>query len=213
MSLTNWIEFKKLYKQIPKNRLPFVRFIPLRNCKKVPLIKGTWKTINSTYDEVKKMMFCGTNIGVVCIPKGIMVWDLDVDENNKLYEPALAQELLECNTFTVQTRSKGLHFYFLNDGLYNTQDRKVNNINVGELRANWSYVVSGGSYVDIKDGKEGQYIVIKDCPIRPLPEKYKDYFEMGDTSNINKKEILHGKVGKPISEQIKKYMREAGIQI
>lgn len=210
MTLTNFNEFKKMFKRIPKERLPFVRFIPLRQDSKNPLRRGSWKLINLTYYEIKKDMNMGVNIAVVCLPKGVMVWDFDIDETGKLYEPELAKELLQIKTLTVETRSKGLHFYFLNDGKYNTQDRIINNNNVGELRANWSYVVGAGSWVDLHGGHEGQYRVVQDEPILSLPEKYKDFFKEGDTTTTENN-ILAGKKGKPISEKTLKIMIAAGM--
>lgn len=208
---TNFNDFKKLYDRIPKDRKEFVRFIPLRPQKKNPL-SGSWKPKNLNYHEVKNFMKNGYNIGVVALPKGICVIDLDTDIDKNLINYNIANEFYCEDTFTVETRSGGLHFYFLNNGICNTQDFIVDDRNIGELRANWSYVVSAGSYVDI-DRYAGGYKVIRDLPIKPLPDSvFNKYFKKGDTET-RKDEKISGKTGKLISDRIQKHMEEIGLKV
>lgn len=205
MTSTNFNEFKKLFDKIPKERLSYVRFIPLRQDKKVPECSGSWKDINLNYYEIKNRMGMGGNIGVVALPRGIMVVDLDTNDKKELLSISLAEELFYCNTFTVQTRSKGLHFYFLNNGGYNTQTLIIDNLEAGELRANWGYVLSPGSWVNI-DKYEGGYTVVQDKPIKPFPAELEKYFEKGVVKERN--EMIKGKQGKTISEKTKRIMEE-----
>jgi hypothetical protein len=212
MLSTDFKEFKKLFDRIPKERLDNVRFIPLQSTKKIPYRGESWKNYKLTYYECKDKMKMMSNIGVVALPKGICIVDIDTNKDRRILDIDIANELDCYNTFTVLTRSNGLHFYFLNDGGYNTQDLIVNGENIGELRANWSYVLSAGSFVDM-DGYKGNYTVIQDKPIRPFPKEFFDkYFLKGDTET-RKDEKIVGKVGHPISDRIKKHMIEIGLKV
>lgn len=202
--MSNYTEFEKLYKQIPKERLNKVWFIKLRPFSKRP-VEGSWidKKMHLNQYQVKHAMLNGYNIGIVALPGGVMILDLDTDENKRILAPhEMIEELTKINTFTVLTRSKGLHYYFLNKGQINTQDIKVDGLTIGEIRSNVSYVLSPGCCVE---DYSQRYEIVCDCPIQELPDTLISAFSMEKTDKLSEaKPTLKGKVGKPISEKHKK---------
>lgn len=201
---TSFEEFKKLFKKIPPERLKNVMFIALRNGTKIPYFQGSWKNEKNqlNYYQVKNWMRSGGNIGVVARFSGILMLDIDIDENSCLLA---STQLLECipKTFVVRTRSGGLHYYFLNDGEYDNQLFRALGKDVGELRANWQYVVSPGSWVE-----PTTYQVLQDEPLAKFEGKITEFFEKykeKSEKKVEKKEktIMFGKVGKTLTEEIK----------
>lgn len=203
MTATSFEEFLKLYRRIPKDRLPFVSFIQLRTGTKIPLGKLSWKEQALTLKEVKSHMGYGGNIAVVGIPKGLMFLDIDLK-----YFTDIPEEVYKGipDTFTVKTRSGGLHFYFLNDGKWDNQKVVYNGFEIGELRTNWQYVVSCGSWVE-----PATYRVINDMPISEFKGEITKLFKSGDIKDLSVKRDgrlppTEGKIGKPITEEHKKIL-------
>lgn len=199
--MTNYNEFLKLYNKIPKDRMNKVWFICLRPYKKNP-IEGSWMRSEAhlTKERVKQAMMNGFNIGIVALPGGVMILDIDTSEKkNILASPELIAKLDAINTFTVRTRSAGLHYYFLNEGLHQTQDIHENGINIGEIRSNISYVLAPGCCVNTNEEK---YVVINEAEIKPFPNELLDVKVSNPTEM--KLPTLKGKVGRPISEKHKK---------
>jgi len=204
MTSTSFEEFKKLFFKIPKEQLEYVHFIALRAGTKVPF--SAWKEKENwlNFYEIKNKMKTGWNIAAVAVPKGIMFLDIDVNESGKLPIPdSVLQEIPE--TFTVKTRSGGLHYYFLNLGAYDTQMFHYDGKDVGELRANWSYVVCPGSWIE-----PATYKVFSDMPIAPFAGEIVKYFRKDEEVLLfpwDKKEkkekipILYGKKGKRVTEE------------
>lgn len=195
MTNTNYKEFQKLFNRIPKERLKYVNFITLRSGSKIPLER--WKEEKNHLNpyQIKKHMGFGGNIAIVGRLNGLMFLDVDVMNVN-------VKELATIDTFTVRTRSGGLHYYFLNDGDYDNQYFVADGKELGELRTNWQYVVACGSWVEPE-----QYKVICDKPLSRFEGDITKYFKKGirPKEDIQK---LHGIRGVPISDKIKKEMED-----
>jgi hypothetical protein len=122
MTLTSFEEFKKLWKKIPQDRMEHTHFILLTD-KKRPLRGIAWRNQDAwlNYYQIRyEGMGRGWNIGVVARPKGLMILDIDTDDKSQLM---VSNEVLQAipETFTVKTRSNGLHCYFLNNGEWRNQ--------------------------------------------------------------------------------------------
>lgn len=196
MTATNFNEFKKLFNRIPKDRLPFVHFIPLRTGTKVPI--GNWKgKAHLNLYEVKNAMGFGGNIAVAGISKGLMFLDIDTDYSGNIKMPLFLLDSIP-NTFRVKTRSGGLHFYFLNNGEWDNQKFIYQGLEIGELRTNWQYVVSAGSWVEPET-----YRVVNDVPILDFTGEITNLFRKGNVKNLNPNQLppTPDKKGKPISSK------------
>lgn len=106
------------------------------------------------------------NIAVACEPSGLYVVDVDMGPGKvgaQTWAALEAEHGRERETFTVRTRSGGLHFYYLMpEGmlLRNTASKLGPDV---DTRGN-GYVVAPGSVVD-----GGTYEIIRDVPVAPLP--------------------------------------------
>jgi P4 family phage/plasmid primase-like protien len=95
------------------NRLetyPF-RFIKISEFEKIPVERGWQKEKNYSYDDpgLLKHLKRGGNYGVCCGIGSLLVFDIDHPESFK--EPGILEKLP--TTFTVKTRSGGLHLYYI----------------------------------------------------------------------------------------------------
>ena len=154
MSLTNPKDFKLLYSLIPKQRRENVWFFPLRANQKNPdcpggtILKGNLK-YRLGFDEALQRLSWGSNVGIYAISGGLMFLDLDVRGGKLLASQSFLDALdSKYKTLKIKTRNGGFQYYFLNDGKYKNQVLKENNVVIGELRTDWFYVVSVGSYVE-----------------------------------------------------------------
>jgi hypothetical protein len=89
-----------------------------------------------------------------------MFLDLDVKNEKLLASQGILDSIALNPTLTIQTRNGGIQKYYINDGEYNNQVIKENGIPIGELRTDWYYVVSVGSYVipdEHTNGGDGTY--------------------------------------------------------
>jgi P4 family phage/plasmid primase-like protien len=117
------------------------------------------------------------NVGINCEASGLYVVDVDMnealDKQGRATWTALMAEHGHVETYTVQTWSGGLHFYYLMPPgvtLTNTAG-KAGGRGLGrdiDTRGN-GYVVAPPSVVS-EDGVVGQYTVLKDLPFAPLPQ-------------------------------------------
>ena len=169
--MTNPKDFEKLLKRIGREKLTDVWFFPLRSHRKNPDCPfGTVLKGNTAYrldkGDALKRLSSGGNVGIYALQGGLMFLDLDVTNNNYLASERILARLDE--TLTIQTRNGGKHLYYWNDGTYANQDIKENGVKIGELRTDWFYVVSCGSFVDVDDNNtlgDGNYRIIKNVPI------------------------------------------------
>lgn len=175
MTNTNPNAFKMFLSILPKEILDNTWFFPLRANSKQPdvpcgsVLKGNLKFRMDKYQAMDRLKH-GQNVGIYALSGGLMFIDLDV-ENGKL--KATNNFIKNLNdTFVVKTRNGGLQYYYLNNGIYPNQLLKENGETIGELRSDWYYVVSVGSYVnpdkDNKDGTGTYQVYGQKCPITHL---------------------------------------------
>lgn len=165
-------EFQRLINRIPKDKLNNVWFIKLRKQDKRPEIPTgaciKWnKDLRLQWYSAKKLLTHHHNIGIYALTGGLCFLDLDSKDGKILASKEFVDKIPE--TFTVKTRSGGLHYYFWNNGLYDNQTIKENGIEIGEFRADWWFVVSPGSYVP-SDTSDGLYRILRDIPIIDVPD-------------------------------------------
>ena len=152
MALTNVKDFKELLEIIPKTVLEKVWFFPIKQDRKNPdvpsgtILKGNLAYRLSRYDAINRLKW-GKNVGIYALKGGLMFLDLDVKNGKLLASQSLLDSIALNPTLTIQTRNGGIQKYYLNDGEYNNQVIKENGMPIGELRTDWYYVVSVGSYV------------------------------------------------------------------
>lgn len=150
MTFTKPDDFKKLLPNIPDERFKNIWFFPVRQDRKNPDVpSGTVLKGNTAYcltvREALTRLRSGKNIGIYALTGGLMFLDIDVKDGKIKASKEFIKQIPE--TFTVKTRNGGFQFYYLNEGNYPNQIIKENDIEVGELRTDWYYVVGVGSYV------------------------------------------------------------------
>jgi len=153
-------EFLKLIKRIEEvNADPIL--IPVKANSKEPdvsvSIKENLDKVRLTPQEAIKRLEEGKNVGIYAFPHGLCFVDIESD----------FVDLIDFETFTVKTRDGGRHYYFLNSGIDRNYILKADGKKIGELRANWQYVLTPGSYVP-SEKNDGYYRVVKDLPIAKL---------------------------------------------
>ncbi len=136
-------------------------------------IKAKINTVKLSYTAALDRIKHDKNVGAYAHPDGLVFIDIDVEDGElKLPDDKLTELRKILNTFMVKTRNGGYHFYGINQGLKNSliyYDNKA----VGEIRADWQYVLLPGSYVAPKEGTHdatGLYEVIFDAPIKPISQ-------------------------------------------
>jgi hypothetical protein len=188
MSLTNPTDFQTLLSLIPKNRRENVWLFPIRSNRKNPEVpSGTILKANNAYrlspSEAIHRLKWGSNVGIYAIYGGLMFLDLDISKGKLLASQSFLDALdLTNKTLTIKTRNGGFQYYFLNDGLFPNQVLKENNITIGELRTDWYYVVSVGSFVNPDKnsiGIDGTYRIIRNEPISQF-QAFGDYFKKNE---------------------------------
>jgi len=131
--------------------------IPIQKHNKKPDVPEgeSWK--NSKYrltvKQAKTRIEQDLNVGVVATGQDFVLFDFD---NPKKF-------MLEKETLTIQTRNGKIHKHYLNGGDVKNADGKGQYKGCGEVRAEWKYVLTPGSYVPPDDkaesGATGLYMV------------------------------------------------------
>lgn len=168
MTSTNAKDFEKFVKLLPKNVLEDIWFFPIRQDGKNPDVPGGGLLKNNLkyrlhYGDCIARLKSGKNVGIYATYPGLMFFDLDVSDGKMNASPELLEKLTK--TLTVQTRNGGRQFYYLNEGIYANQLVKEKEKIIGELRTDWWYVVSVGSYVPTdknNSGGDGTYRLISE---------------------------------------------------
>jgi len=176
---TNPEEFRLFHRLLTKGRPTYQPFyIVLRSGGKVPLgERGSWKGAGVSFEEAKKWMAKGFNIGLAGTgDDGLVIIDEDKEGTFNDAKP----------TLTVRTRRRtGRHrFYFTEDRNCKTNitvnDPNDKNESLGELRTSWQYVVVAGAFVttDTKELKVqppedqlpfiGAYTLDNDLPVATI---------------------------------------------
>ncbi|MCL2691516.1 MAG: phage/plasmid primase, P4 family, partial [Candidatus Bathyarchaeota archaeon] len=153
-------ELQNLLNLLPQTPI----MIPLKPQDKRPDTPGSWKnpTCHLTPKQAIQHLQKGGNIGIVA-HEWLCIIDLD---NPKKY-------LFPKKTLTIKTRSGALHKYYINDGTIQNSVGVNSLAKCGEVRAEWQYVVSPGSYVPPPEGStgEGLYRIVDYTPIVELSSK------------------------------------------
>ena len=149
MTATNPKDFEKFVKLLPREVLENVWFFPIRQDTKKPDVPGG-SDMKSPQNRLKLgdalgRLQRGKNVGIYAIPGSLMFLDLDVADGKLIASPELIEKLSK--TMTIQTRNGGRQYYYLNDGKFSNQLIYEGEKIIGELRTDWWYVVSIGSYV------------------------------------------------------------------
>ncbi|MEM1671414.1 MAG: phage/plasmid primase, P4 family [Archaeoglobaceae archaeon] len=148
-----------LYRLLEADISPIL--IPIKVNSKEPdvsvSIKENLDKVRLTPQEAIKRLEEGKNVGIYAFPHGLCFVDIESD----------FVDLIDFETFTVKTRDGGRHYYFLNSGIDRNYILKADGKKIGELRANWQYVLTPGSYVP-SEKDDGYYRVVKDLPITKL---------------------------------------------
>ena len=168
MSLTNVKDFEELLKIIPKSVIDKVWFFQIKQDRKNPdvspgsILKGNTAYRLPRYEAISRLKW-GKNIGIYALTGGLMFLDLDVKDGKLIASNGILDSLQSNPTLTIQTRNGGIQKYFLNTGEYNNKVIKENGVPIGELRTDWYYVVSVGSYVTPDEHSmtgDGTYILV-----------------------------------------------------
>ncbi|MEM2030973.1 MAG: phage/plasmid primase, P4 family [Archaeoglobaceae archaeon] len=153
-------EFLKLIHRLNEANVDPI-LIPIKPQSKEPdvsvSIKENLDKVRLTPQEAIKRLEEGKNVGIYAFPHGLCFVDIESDFIDKI----------DFETFTVKTRDGGRHYYFLNPGIDRNHVLKSDGKKIGELRANWQYVLTPGSYVP-SEKDDGYYKVVKDLPIAKL---------------------------------------------
>jgi|GEM_PF-801203 len=174
MSNTSAEEFSRFIARIPADVMPNVWFIPLRKGTKEPDIPQGESLKDAkhrlTPAQAADRIISGRNVGIYAMKGGLLFIDADTDKGNIILPEEIRKTIPE--TLTIKTRNAGLQYYYLNDGIFKNKIHTYNGGKAGEIRADWQYVVTPGSYVrpDDNAGKdaEGLYRIIKDEQISQL---------------------------------------------
>jgi predicted transcriptional regulator len=155
-------EFEKWLKFLPWD--PWL--IPCVEHGKVPDIPKdeSWKDAKYrlTVEQAKERIRSGLNVGVVATGRDFVFVDLDNPEKYTLGK----------KTLKVKTRNGKFHLHFINGGDVKNADGKGSLAGCGEVRAEWKYVLTPGSYVppdeDAVPGATGLYTVAEAIPLATI---------------------------------------------
>lgn len=206
-------EFHKLLDRIPETAK--VVFLPARKGEKAPNVRGKIKEkvreIALTPTAAVEWLKTGGNVCVYAFPDGLCFIDIDNPQSVDINRFP--------RTFTVKTRNGGFHLYYLNPGIEKNFILKRDGKKIGELRANWQYVLCPGSYVppdeDAHEGATGVYEVIRDGQIVTLDfEVVREFIEHVDKKEKKKptpKTDYFNKYGMSLSEILEKDEKLKGL--
>jgi len=173
----NPIPAKQLYAVMSMNTSPselenFLKLLPqtpimipiLANDKKPDIPTGkSWKDkqFHLTPQQALDRLRQGKNVGVVANDWLVII---DLDNPTKFTLPI--------KTLTVMTRNGKLHQFYKNYGDVENSVGKNELAKCGEVRAEWQYVLSAGSYVPSTDSAgSGLYHIIDGLPLAVLAKK------------------------------------------
>jgi len=144
---------------------------PLAPGKKTPVTPNGHKDATANVSSALRLFnHARLNIGVATGPSNLVVLDVD-GESGHVWITDTADSYGLPPTFTVRTRSGGLHFYFeapAEKEIKCSASRIAPGI---DIRATGGYVVGPTSWVATDEkGPAGWYKVIDNSPVAPLPE-------------------------------------------
>ena len=189
--------------------------IPIVKDGKMPDVKGNIKARieevrlpkHRTIERVKQ----GGNVAAYAMKDGLVFIDIDTENGDIKLPREKVDELIEkLDTFTVMTRNGGFQLYGINRGFENSLIY-YNDINIGEIRADWQYVLLPGSYVppdeDATESATGFYEIVREQEIKPVsPQDLPEWLE------VRRKEIREEKLIKP-AQPSQTWINEIGMSL
>ena len=189
--------------------------IPIVKDRKIPDVKGNIKARieevrlpkHRTIERVKQ----GGNVAAYAMKDGLVFIDIDTENGNIKLPREKVDELIEkLDTFTVMTRNGGFQLYGINRGFENSLIY-YNDINIGEIRADWQYVLLPGSYVppdeNATESATGLYEIVREQEIKPVsPQDLPEWLE------VRRKEIKEEKLIKP-AQPSQTWINEVGMSL
>ncbi len=154
---------------------------------------GTYEYIPQQYE----------NYGIVCgevkdakdNKKYLLVIDVDNKNNGMANWNVISLRFRDedLDTYTVKTQSGGLHYYYTVDLPFKTKQQLANNI---DIKFVGGYVVGAGSV-----GEKGNYTVINNTDILPLPEEMFLFMESQFENNKHKEDVEFESVELDVDKQ------------
>lgn len=163
------------------------------------------KSLNPIYkltvEQAREIISNGGNVGCYASKDGIEIHDIDLSDGEFTIPKDKVDELITIfDTLTIMTRSGGRDLIFKNTGGDKNPHIYYNGeVDAGEVRRNWQYAASPGSFIprdkvdpskkDRTNNKgfteeaTGLYTVINDAPIREFDEsKAPDWYKFEKTT-------------------------------
>jgi len=146
-----------------------------------------------TRETAIEWMKAGNNVGCYGTPDTLLFLDIDIDRGRTVYPDEKVQQLIDQqDTFTDLTRTGGYQLTYLSDGSTGNPHHYFNNVDAGEVRREWQYVVCPGSFVpknkkfkanDMKGytkNATGYYSVVRNAPIKKFdPSTLPEWVTLG----------------------------------
>lgn len=150
------------------------KVFPLREGGKKPAFKDTdWTQIATTDAGQIRAMWGGREYNIGVLTNDMIVVDIDRKKGKDGLTSILdvLDDYDDLDTLTVQTPSGGLHAYYQGPNRH----LSVGKLGTGlDIRSYHGYVVAPGSYLDVtvdaSAGCSGEYRVVKDMPVRMVPQ-------------------------------------------
>ena len=195
-----------------------MKIIPVKPMGKAPLIPDWNNRASSDLDIIRawSAQFPNCNFGIACGPSNLVVVDIDVKDGKdglRVWNE-ITQGLFD-DTFSVETPSGGIHFYYRGSDFRNSVDAVGYGIDVrgegGFVVAPWSRTDQGTYLPRLSDGLSGP------LEISPVPEGLKTLLRAPKGSG--RLEIdglptsLGGAVSKPASLALQKTLGGAALRL
>lgn len=195
-----------------------MKLIPVKPFGKAPLVPDWNNEASSDLDTIRawRAQFPGCNFGVACGPSNLVVVDLDVKNGKdglKAWEEITQGDFDE--TFSVETPSGGIHFYYRGSDFRNSVDAVGSGIDVrgdgGFVVAPWSRTEQGMYLPRLSDDFSGP------LEISPVPEGLKNLLTRprgpGSPGADRLSTSPGGAVSKPVSLSLQRTLGAAAFNI
>lgn len=142
------------------NPLKDLRFCKIRRATKKPF-EADWPNKPYTWDQIQEHIQKEINYGVLCGYQGLVVIDADSKEIRDTVEKELPK------TFTVETGSKGFHYYYICKEIKKKIVLQNNERHYGEVQSHGAQVVGPGSL----HPNGNYYKVVTELPIKEISKE------------------------------------------
>lgn len=195
-----------------------MKIIPVKPLGKAPLIPDWNNRASSDLDVIRawRAQFPDCNFGIVCGPSNLVVVDLDIKNGKDGLQTwkARTQGAFD-NTFSVETPSGGIHFYYRGSDFRNSVDAVGSGIDVrgegGFVVSPWSRTEQGIYLPRLSDDFSGP------LEISPVPEGLKNLLRAprgpGSPGEDMLSTALGGAVSKPVSLALQKALGGAALRL